>query len=161
MNRNGLPDQTPGLLRRLAAIAYDALLLAAIFMLAGLPFVALAGGPPAHPLLRIGFQFYLLALAFLFYGWFWVRSGQTLGMRAWRLKLVQMDGSTVTWPQAAKRFTAALLSWAGLGLGFLWVLVDRDKLAWHDRMSGTRLRLLPKPSKTGASAVTAQEPKRE
>jgi uncharacterized RDD family membrane protein YckC len=82
-------------------------------------------------------------------------------MLAWRLKLVQSDGAPVTWPLAATRFAAAFLSWTCLGLGFLWVLVDRDKLAWHDRMSGTRLRLLPKPSKTRRSTVTTQQPKRE
>ena len=43
------------------------------------------------------------------------------------------------------RFFFALLSWAPLGLGFLWQLWDRDKLAWHDRISGTRLRHYPKP----------------
>lgn len=161
MNQNSLPDQPPGLRRRLAAMAYDALLLTGIFMLASLPFVTYAAGPPAGTLLRIGFQLYLMLVAFLFFGWFWVRNGQTPGMLAWRLKLVQRDGAPVTWPLAAKRFAAALLSWACLGLGFLWVLVDRDQLAWHDRMSGTRLRLLPKSSKTRTSTVTTQQPKRE
>jgi uncharacterized RDD family membrane protein YckC len=161
MNQNSLPDQPPSLRRRLAAISYDAVLLAAIFMLASLPFVTYAAGPPAGTLLRISFQLYLALVAFLFFGWFWVRNGQTPGMLAWRLKLVQRDGAPVTWPLAATRFAAAFLSWTCLGLGFLWVLVDRDKLAWHDRMSGTRLRLLPKPSKTRRSTVTTQQPKRE
>ncbi len=64
-------------------------------------------------------------------------------MRSWRIKLVRSDGGPVTWTTALKRFVYALLSLICLGLGFLWVLYDRDKLAWHDRWSGTRLIWLP------------------
>lgn len=161
MNQTSLPDQPPSLWRRLAAVSYDALLLAGLFMLASLPFVTYAAGPPAGTLLRLSFQLYLALVAFLFFGWFWVRNGQTPGMLAWRLRLVQVDSSPVTWPLAAKRFVAAVLSWACLGLGFLWALWDRDNLTWHDRISGTRLQLLPKTSKTRVSVVTTQQPKRE
>jgi uncharacterized RDD family membrane protein YckC len=75
----------------------------------------------------------------LFFTGFWWRGGQTLGMRAWRLKVVRMDGSPLRWSDALKRHLAALLSCLTLGLGFLWVLVDSDGLAWHDRLSATRL----------------------
>jgi uncharacterized RDD family membrane protein YckC len=95
-------------------------------------------------------QLYLLLIAFAFFGWFWVHGGQTLGMRAWRLRLVSADGGPVSWKQAAIRFAAALLSWSCLGLGFFWALIDREKRAWHDRLSGTRLILLPKRPKRGS-----------
>jgi hypothetical protein len=70
MNQISLPDPPPSLLRRLAAISYDALLLVAILMLASLPFVTYAAGPPAGTLWRISFQLYLTLVAFLFFGWF-------------------------------------------------------------------------------------------
>ena len=50
----------------------------------------------------------------------------------------RIAGGDRQWP------SAAILSWAPLGLGFLWQLWDKDKLAWHDRLSGTRLRHYPK-----------------
>ena len=66
-------------------------------------------------------------------------------MRAWRVKLVRNDGSPVRLRDALLRYFAALLSWAPLGLGFLLILVDPQHLAWHDRLSGTRLVMLKKP----------------
>jgi uncharacterized RDD family membrane protein YckC len=80
----------------------------------------------------------------IFFTGFWSRGGQTLGMRAWRLKRVRADGSAVTWGDAFKRHLAAILSWLVVGLGFFWMLVDPDKLTWHDRLSKTRPVVLPK-----------------
>jgi uncharacterized RDD family membrane protein YckC len=126
----------PGLARRLAACFYDGLLLAAVLMLAAGAWLAVTGAPvpPGH----WGFRLWLLVVAAVFLCFFWTR-GETLGMRAWRLRLVDAHGASPGWPRALLRFGAACLSWAALGLGFLWVLVDRERLAWHDRLSGTRL----------------------
>lgn len=137
----------PGLLRRLGAMAYDTLLLFALVMLLSYPYVWLTGGKNPGMIIKTAYQIYLLAICFLFYGGFWAHGGQTLGMRTWRMKLVGDDGGPIRWNIALMRFTYALLSWLCLGLGFLWILYDRDKLAWHDRWSGTQLVLLPKPSK--------------
>jgi uncharacterized RDD family membrane protein YckC len=128
----------PGLGRRLAACLYDGLVLFAVLMVAGAAWVALtrAAAPPGDWL----FRGYLLAIAALFFCGFW-RRGETLGMRAWKLRVVAADGRAPGWDRALLRFAAALLSWAALGMGFLWVLVDRERLAWHDRLSGTRLVL--------------------
>lgn len=134
----------PGLLRRLGAMAYDALLLLAILMMLSYPYVWLTGSAKPGLFVKTLYQIYLLTICFIYYGGFWVRGGQTLGMRTWRIKLVQSDGGTITWAIALKRFAYAMLSLLCLGLGFLWVLHDRDKLAWHDRLSGTRLVRLPK-----------------
>ena len=134
----------PGLLRRLGAMAYDILLLIAVLMMLRYPYVWLTGGAKPGLIVKTLYQLYLLAICFLFYGGFWVRGGQTLGMRTWRIKLVRSDGGTITWTIALKRFAYALISLICLGLGFLWVLYDKDKLAWHDRWSGTRLIRLPK-----------------
>ena len=123
---------------------YDLLLLAAVLIFVTIPFVLIAGEPSKNFLLRLAFQVYLLATVFFYYAGFWIRGGQTLGLRTWKLQLVSAGGGYVTWRRALKRFTAALLSLACGGLGFLWIVVDRDKLAWHDRLSGTRIiRLIP------------------
>ncbi len=141
------PFPPPGLPRRLGAMAYDALLLLAILMMLSYPYVWLTGGAKPGLVVKTLYQLYLLAICFLFYGGFWVRGGQTLGMRTWRIKLVRQDGGPITWTIAFKRFVYAWLSLLCLGLGFIWVLHDRDKLAWHDRWSGTRLIRLSKNQK--------------
>ena len=130
-----------GLLRRLAAMTYDGLLVGAVLFVASIPLVYLPDTLAARPLV----QLYLLGVIFLFFAVPWVRGGQTLGMRAWRVKVVACaDLGPIGWGGATRRFVASLLSWACLGLGFAWVLVDPDRLAWHDRLSGTRLIVVPR-----------------
>jgi uncharacterized RDD family membrane protein YckC len=134
----------PGFLRRLGAMFYDNLLLLALLMMLSYPYVWLTGGAKPGLLVKTLYQLYLLAICFFFFAGSWVRAGQTLGLRTWRLKLTLDDGGPITWTAAMKRFAWAWLSLLCLGLGFLWVLYDRDKLTWHDRLSGTRLIQLPK-----------------
>jgi len=88
-----------------------------------------------------------------FYTVFWLRGGQTLGMQAWRIKLVSVDGGPVTVSIAAKRIVCALLSVTCFGLGYLWCLVDKQSRYWHDHLSGSELRLLPKKQRQSASAT--------
>lgn len=144
------PEQAPGLLRRLAACLYDGMVLVAVLMLAGALWVAVsrAPAPPGDWLFRI----YLLAISALFFAAFWSR-GETLGMRAWRLRIVASDGMPPGWGRCLLRFGAAVVSWAALGLGFLWVLVDPERQAWHDRWSGTRLLRLPHARKAEQSGA--------
>jgi uncharacterized RDD family membrane protein YckC len=142
-----MPDTdlaTAGLLRRLAALLYDSLLVVALLMLATVPYVMLTGGAAASHLARALFQTYLLAVMLGFFSWFWLHGGQTLGMRAWRLRVVSQNGAPLRPRQALARFAWALPSLLLFGLGLLWVLVDQERLAWHDRLSGTRLVVLPK-----------------
>lgn len=133
---NEVSSAAVGLGRRLASCLYDGLVLVACLMLATLAWVALAGAA-AQPGDWL-FRGYVLFVSALFFTAFWTR-GETLGMRAWKLRVVGPDGRPPGWGRALLRFGSALLSWFPLGLGFLWVLVDRDGLAWHDRLSGTRL----------------------
>ncbi len=136
--------QNAGLLRRLGAIVYDSLLLFAVLMLVTVPFVAIRGGEAVEPLTDAAYRMTLLATLYLFFVGFWTRAGRTLGMQAWRMQLETIGGGKPTLGAASLRFAAAVLSWAPFGLGFLWSLWDRDKLAWHDRLSGTRLAYYPK-----------------
>ncbi|MCB1774209.1 MAG: RDD family protein [Gammaproteobacteria bacterium] len=135
----------PGLLRRLAAIFYDSWLIAGIWLLGVIvdTFVRDEQGL-GLAVSHLPLQVFLVAAPFLFFGWFWTHGGQTLGMRAWRLKLLDSHGQPVTWRQSLIRVAGAYLSSFAVGLGYLAVLVDPDKQAWHDRLSSTRLVILSK-----------------
>ena len=135
-------NQVPGLLRRLAAILYDSLLLFATLYFATLILLPFTGGEAIRP--QPLYTLYLFAVSFLYFAWAWTRGGQTLGMRAWRIRVVRRNGLPLTWGSAALRFFAALLSWLPVGAGFLWVVVDSKRLSWHDRLSATHLILEPR-----------------
>jgi uncharacterized RDD family membrane protein YckC len=138
--------QNTGLLRRIGAMLYDTLLVAAVIFIATIPFIAIRGGEPVEP----GNIAYQLSLAIVIYGFFvgfWARKGRTLGMQSWGLQLENAAGEIPGLAACSIRFAASILSWALLGLGFLWQLVDKEKLAMHDRISGTRLVHYPKPPK--------------
>ena len=129
--------------RRFGAIIYDSLLVLALMFLSTLPFVAMLGGEPVGPG-NIAYQLTLLLIAYLFFAGYWSLYGRTLGMQSWRLKIETADGGKPGFGAASLRFFAAIISWLPAGLGFWWQLWDRDGLAWHDRISGTRLRHYPK-----------------
>ena len=124
-----------GLLRRLVVMLYDSLLLLSIlFVGTALALLVTRGTLDyQHPF----FRGYLFSLCFLFYAWFWMHGGQTLGMRSWKLRVQRLDGGPVSLWQAVVRFLCAIPCWVLLGLGYLWILVDRDRMAVHDRISGT------------------------
>ncbi len=132
------------LLRRLGAMLYDGLLVTAVLMLATVPFVAERGGETVEPDDNHLYQLSMLIVMYLFFVFFWTRDGQTLGMRAWRLRLERENGGFPTFVQASVRFFAAFVSLIPFGLGFLWQLWDKDKLTWHDRIAGTRMLHYPK-----------------
>jgi len=132
-----------GLLRRLAAGVYDTLLVLALFVIPTLLAMAFRGGEPIPPS-NVLFQLLLLATAAAFFVWFWTHGGQTLGMRAWRIRVELESGASLTPRIAAIRFLVGMVSVAALGLGLWWILIDRQKRAWHDRATGTRVVVLPK-----------------
>lgn len=134
-----------GLWPRLAAAVYDSLLIGALL------FAATALVNPLMPQDHVpgGAHWYqagLLLLVFGFYGWFWTHGGQTLGMRAWRLRVLTTDGQALDWRRATLRFVLSVLAWSTI-IGLLWCLVDGRAL--HDRFSGTQVLRLPKTGKSG------------
>jgi uncharacterized RDD family membrane protein YckC len=137
-----------GLLRRLGALLYDSLLLVALMMLATALFLPFTGGeavtPATQPMLEVAYRLVLAALTVAFYGYFWTRGGQTLGMAAWRLRVEREDHTLLTWPDSLRRLAWAAVSLACAGAGLLWVAVDPQRRAWHDRLSQTRVVVLPK-----------------
>ena len=170
--------QPAGLLRRLGAILSDALVIFGLLVLTTLivfvPVLYKLGKNAMVPAevgwLWSGLYFLtLLSVCFGFFGYFWRRSGQTIGMRAWRIKVETCDGRLLTWGISLRRWVLALSPWlismavfnmaeemhstllkvAGVGgilLGVAGVLVmytNPERLTWYDRLSSSRLILLP------------------
>ncbi|MCS9101276.1 RDD family protein [Pseudomonas aeruginosa] len=150
-------DYAPaGLVRRLAAMFYDFLLCVALMMVVTLVYqqgilrliygsehlreLADRGALIGDPLLSTLLVFAL----FGFFAKFWTHNGQTLGMQVWGLRVQNRDGSAISLLQALLRFMIAIASWLCRGLGFLWMLWDKDKRTWHDRYSESQVVRLPK-----------------
>lgn len=138
--------QNTGLLRRFAAMLYDALLLLALWFMATMPYIAIRGGESveASGPLHAVYQFTLLLVAYAFFVGFWRYRGRTLGMQSWGLQLQTPDGTLPSLGAATIRFFAAIVSWLPLGLGFFWQLWDAERLTWHDRLSKTRIVYYPR-----------------
>lgn len=137
---------------RLLAMLYDLLPLAALWMATSAVMLLLRGGvrvTPGSAAAMIEFVL-LLAVTFAYLGLSWRRGGQTLGMRAWRLRLVNVDGSSpVPWRALMLRYLVAMVSLAAVGLGFVWSLFEPNRRTWHDLASGTVLVRMPKPVAKG------------
>ena len=135
-----------GLFRRLFAIFYDGFLLIAILFVVSAIATALNGGKAVesgdalYPVLVLLIFF----LSYLYFSWFWMHGGQSLGMKTWRIQLKRNDqGKTNDLPidhkTAAIRFFSAIISWGFFGLGFVWALFDKQNRCWHDLSSKTVL----------------------
>jgi uncharacterized RDD family membrane protein YckC len=126
---------TPGLARRLAAMAYEAILLFAVaFFAAWLFYFASGGADTTSPgAARLELQI-LIGMVFAgYFLWCWLRGGQTLAMKAWKIRLVE-----VTPLKALLRFALACVL-VPTGISIVWALFDRDRQFLHDRLAGTRL----------------------
>lgn len=150
-----------GLPRRLAAMGYDTLLSVPLAMAVTALSVAAktawvgagtiqksgaAALQASDPLYWLNLLLVMLAVT-AFFVWFWTRAGQTLGMQAWRLRIDRLDGGRINSRQALLRLAGAAVSLACGGLGYWAALWDPEKRTWHDRWSGSRVVLLPKPPK--------------
>jgi uncharacterized RDD family membrane protein YckC len=126
--------QAPGLPRRLAAMLYESLLLFAVaFFAAWLFFFASGGRDATAGWARYLLQALILAFFAAYFLWCWLRGGQTLAMKAWHIRLVD-----VTPGKALLRlFLASLL--VPTAASFVWSFFDRDRQFLHDRLAGTRL----------------------
>ncbi|MGC8121530.1 RDD family protein [Marinobacter sp. VGCF2001] len=105
-------------LKRALAIIYDGLISIAVLLVASWAYTMMAGwitgwddyeqmaeagqlsGDP-------GLTFVLFLVLYLFFAYFWTRIGQTLGMQVWRVRIENMDGTSVSWTQALIRYVTA------------------------------------------------------
>ena len=134
-----------GLGRRFGALFYDLLVLLGIVFIAALPlpwFDQITGGAELGLWIK---RLYLLGVCFAYFGGFWIKGGQTLGMKAWQLRVIQKDERALGWRDAVKRFTGLCLAVITLGLGFFWMPNDTRHSYW-DKLCGTRVISCRKPS---------------
>ena len=142
------PSYPPaGLLRRLMAMFYDSLLLISTLLVATALLMLFSRGALTYH--NPFFRTFLFLICYAFYNWFWLHGGQTLGMRAWRLRVQGRDGRPITPWQALLRFMLAIPSIALGGLGFFWMLVDRERMTLYDRFSNSVVVVLPKKQNRG------------
>jgi uncharacterized RDD family membrane protein YckC len=122
---------------RLLSLAYEGVLLFGILFVAAYLFLGLARDAQSG-LLRLVFQVYVLAVCGAYFVFCWARSGQTLPMKTWRIRLVTEQGKPLAIRQAFRRY---LLAVPGVlsGIGVLWAFVDRDRQFLHDRLASTRI----------------------
>jgi uncharacterized RDD family membrane protein YckC len=154
---------TPSIIRRIAALPYEGLLLLALLLIATFPVsgmkgVTLTGAP------HLVFQAYLATVVAAYFIWFWRRGGQTLPMKTWRFRVVDSHHRPLTFKRALTRLILGTAFYgpacAGLVLLFfpqrvspvitmwlflpmlatlLWARFDADGQFLHDRCAGTRL----------------------
>lgn len=131
---------------RLFALVYDFFPVLGIWFAVAVLSYAANGGEPVTPgSLGAWLEFIaLVGATFLYAGLSWRFGGQTLGMRAWRLRAVDAQGNPPGWAAIALRFGIGAVSLAAAGLGFVWVLIDRERRSWHELASGTLTVRLPK-----------------
>lgn len=135
-------------IRRIAAMVYDSLLVIALLMLTtGIYMYASAailgtqeyraiadsGANIGDPALSV----ILFLTLYGFFGYFWTRSGQTLGMQVWNIRIQNEDNSSITWMQALIRLLGCLASMLAFGLGYAWILIDAQNRSWQCMLSKT------------------------
>ena len=143
MQDNAIAHAPAPFLARIAAMIYEALLVTAVIFIAALPFLYLVGNAETG-WRHLAFQLYLLGVLFAYFSAFWLRSGQTLAMKTWRIRLVDLAGGTISLKQAALRFALALVGLMLAGAGFWWALFGRDRQFLHVRLARTRLVRVPR-----------------
>jgi uncharacterized RDD family membrane protein YckC len=135
---------------RLLAMIYDSLPVVALWFAVGAVALLLRGGAPVLP--WSGAFWLQNAALWLVTGLYlvhsWQRGGQTLGMRPWRLRVVDQGGRTPGRAALWQRYAWATLSLLAFGFGFVWSLLDRERRTLHDIASATRLVRLPKDGRT-------------
>lgn len=129
--------------RRFAGMLYDLLPLLGLWIAGSIVWVAVfhAIYDPQHPdpLLRALLGLWLLAITAAYFVVSWVHVGATIGMRAWKCRLVQADGRRLGVRLAVARFVLASVSLGLAGCGFWYAWFDHERRAWHDRVCGTRV----------------------
>jgi uncharacterized RDD family membrane protein YckC len=126
------------LFRRLAAGVYDIFLIFALLLFATGIALLLNKGHSFGPS-NLFFTLYLTTFIGLFYCWFWTHGGQTLGMQAWKIKVVDNNLQHITWQMAIKRFVFAVPSVGLFGVGYIMSFFTQNKLSVHDFASKTRV----------------------
>jgi uncharacterized RDD family membrane protein YckC len=167
---------TPGLARRMACWLYEGVLLFGVVMIAGYLFSSLT--QQRHALVgRHALQAFVFVVLGIYFSWFWSKSGQTVAMKAWHIRLVDATGAP---PSQGRAFARYLLSWmwflpalaalelagvhdgiaittvvaAGVATYALLTRLHPDRQFLHDALCGTRL-VTWRPAGSGAARHNA------
>lgn len=175
----GVTAPEAGLARRLGALVYEALILAAVVLIAGFALApvmtpsATSAGPLVAPSTpgRVAGALGLVAVLALYFVGFWTAGRRTLPMKTWRLALVDAVGAPLRPGRAFARFAAAWIGpvaalvlvaatssrwgWLALGIPYAWALADPARRFLHDRLAGTRLVDDGSPRRNPVSASRA------
>lgn len=143
MPDNATSSETAPFIARIASMIYETLLVVAVVFVASFLVMPIVGEMQADWQRHL-FQFYILGVLFAYFSAFWLRSGQTLAMKTWRIRLVREDGGRPTLRQAAIRFAVAVPGLLLAGIGLAWAFFDADRQFLHDRVAGTRLVRVPR-----------------
>ncbi len=157
------PHPAPSLIKRLAAMGYDSLLVFGLLFIATVVFMLIEQQLTSIELQQVEtgqtitdfdqvasgwlYTVYLFVITGSFFCYFWQTAGQTLGMQSWRIRIQNSDGSLLSTKQAILRYCSATLSLVCFGLGYLWVFIDKENKTWHDKLSSSETVLLPKTAK--------------
>ena len=150
-----------GFTRRFMALIYDFFLLLGIAFAYG-TLITLAknllgfdGLTPPGLLAGIMTLLGLWFFCALFYCGCWTRRGQTLGMKSWRIQVLNADGNYLTWRQSLVRCLTASLCNGCFGLGLIWSLISKNRSALQDVITDSRVVVLTKTVKTSLPGATA------
>ncbi|MEL7310911.1 MAG: RDD family protein [Pseudomonadota bacterium] len=136
----------PGALRRIGALVYDLLAVTAIAMIGSLPPVVIngVGFTKDDGLIYLLYLSYVLLLAIAYFVISWRVKHCTIGMKAWRLELVNLQDGPFSWRQLVTRAVMGIVAWLPLGIGVWWQYTASNKRTWHDLASNTRVVVLKK-----------------
>ena len=121
------------LFRRIAAFLYDCLLLIAIYFVITAAAIYLNNGQAIQ---HWSYKLFLVVVAFVFFDWFWRHGGQTLGMRAWRIRLEGINQESITFKQSLHRYFAGLFAF---GITLIFMFGNSSQQALHDKLSKTKI----------------------
>jgi len=125
-----------GILRRVLAIIYDLIIFLSLIMVFTLIVVILRSGREV-PYSATWFTLVIIILHFCFFMWFWINGGQTLGMRAWKIKVVNKEGKPIDFSSALRRYLSSFSIFLPPGFCFIWSFIDKENIFLNDRLSQT------------------------
>ena len=133
--------QPAGFLKRILALVYDSLLIGAIVLVLSLLLVFVNSGYPESGSFVSFIQFFILVFAGpIFYSYFWIANkGQTTGMQAWKIRLISINETKLNAKQTFIRCLISVISFLFFGIGYFWILYDKNNLSWSDIVTKTKI----------------------
>jgi len=129
----GVAFASPG--SRLVAYIVDVIVTIAVSIVLGIVGVALVF---VLPILSIIPFLAIFIVSFVYFPYYWQRSGQTPGMRMMNIKVVRdSDGGPLSWGSAILRLIGYWVSGFVFYIGYIWIFIDKRKRGWHDLIAGT------------------------